>query len=157
VIGALGFVSMLVDISLEMIHALPPIYMVGVLGASTLAVGINAGIAEATASIVKVFPGALSGCLVQRKLLSVIGYAVGAITKPVRPLAAGHDALVGARFVDRGGKISAVRRGMRSRPTSYRPKPAGRASASRQSPEAIGAFSGPLVAVRLMWHFADNF
>jgi Na+/melibiose symporter-like transporter len=72
-IWALGFVSMLMDISSEMIHALLPVYMVAVLGTSALAVGIIEGVAEATASITKVFSGALSDWLGKRKILAVIG------------------------------------------------------------------------------------
>jgi len=90
-IWALGFVSMLRDISSEMIHALLPIYMVTVLGTSTLAVGIIEGVAEATASIVKVFSGAVSDRLGKRKLLAVFGYGLGAPTKPIFPLASALD------------------------------------------------------------------
>ena len=88
-IWALGFVSMLMDIASEMIHALLPVYMVTVLGTSTLAVGLIEGIAEATASITKVFSGALSDWLGKRKLLAAIGYGLAAFTKPVFPLATG--------------------------------------------------------------------
>src|SRR5690606_19503601 len=98
-VWALGFVSMLMDISSEMIHALLPIYMVTVLGTSVLAVGIIEGIAEATASITKIFSGALSDRLGKRKLLAIVGYGLAALTKPIFPLAAGVEALVGARFV----------------------------------------------------------
>ena len=103
-IWALGFVSMLMDISSEMIHALLPVYMVAVLGTSTLAVGIIEGIAEATASITKVFSGALSDWLGKRKFLAVLGYGLAALTKPIFPLAASLEWLVAARFVDRLGK-----------------------------------------------------
>src|SRR5271154_2406897 len=82
-IWALGFVSLLMDISSEMIHALLPVYLVTVLGTSTLTVGIIEGIAEATASIVKVFSGALSDWLGRRKFLAVLGYGLAAFTKPV--------------------------------------------------------------------------
>lgn len=156
-IWALGFVSMLMDISSEMIHSLLPVYMVTVLGASTLAVGIIEGIAEATASIVKVFSGALSDWLGKRKLLAVIGYGLGAITKPVFPLAAGLDALVAARFVDRVGK------GIRGAPRDALvadlspPEVRGASFGLRQSLDTIGAFSGPLLAVGLMWLFAGDF
>src|SRR5690606_18568378 len=103
-VWALGFVSMLMDISSEMIHALLPIYMVTVLGTSVLAVGLIEGIAEATASVVKVFSGSLSDRLGKRKLLAALGYGLGALTKPVFPLAGTLDWLIGARFVDRVGK-----------------------------------------------------
>mgnify|MGYP003595227347 CR=1 FL=1 len=69
-VWALGFVSMLMDISSEMIHALLPLYMVTVLGTSVFAVGLIEGIAEATASVVKIFSGALSDRLGKRKLLA---------------------------------------------------------------------------------------
>lgn len=84
-VWALGFVSLLMDISSEMIHALLPLYMVGVLGTSVLAVGLIEGIAEATASITKVFSGALSDRLGKRKLLTVLGYGLAAMTKPCSP------------------------------------------------------------------------
>src|ERR687893_713569 len=79
-IWALGFVSLLMDVSSEMIHALLPVYMVGVLGASALTVGTIEGIAEATASVAKVFSGSLSDWLGKRKLLAVIGYGLAAFT-----------------------------------------------------------------------------
>src|SRR6202158_3635693 len=86
-VWALGFVSMLMDISSEMIHALLPVYLVTVLGASMVTVGFIEGIAEATASITKVFSGALSDWLGRRKLLVVIGYGLAAFSKPIFPLA----------------------------------------------------------------------
>ena len=104
-VWALGLVSMCMDISSEMIHALLPLYMVTVLGTSVVAVGVIEGIAEATASITKVFSGALSDRLGKRKLLTVLGYGLGALTKPVFPLASGLDWLIGARFVDRIGPV----------------------------------------------------
>src|SRR6266446_3756093 len=103
-IWALGFVSLLMDISSEMIHALLPVYMVTVLGTSALTVGIIEGIAEATASITKVFSGALSDWLGKRKLLALIGYGLAAFTKPIFPLAPYISWLVAARFIDRIGK-----------------------------------------------------
>ena len=108
-IWALGFVSLLMDMSSEMIHALLPVYMVTVLGASALSVGIIEGIAEATASIVKIFSGALSDWLGKRKFLVVLGYGLAAFTKPVFPLAPTIGWLVAARFVDRGGRAFAAR------------------------------------------------
>ena len=103
-VWALGFVSMFMDISSEMIHALLPIYLVAVLGTSALTVGFIEGIAEATAMITKVFSGALSDWLGRRKLLAAIGYGLAAFTKPVFPLAASVGWLVAARFIDRIGK-----------------------------------------------------
>lgn len=156
-VWALGFVSMLMDISSEMVHALLPIYMVAVLGTSVLAVGVIEGIAEATASIVKVFSGAISDRFGKRKLLAVLGYGLGALTKPVFPLAGGLEWLVGARFVDRVGK------GIRGAPRDALvadvtpPHLRGTAYGLRQTLDTIGAFTGPLLAIGLMWWTADNY
>src|SRR6476661_4210805 len=100
----LGLVSMFMDFSSEMIHALLPVYLVSVLGVSALTVGIIEGIAEATASIVKIFSGALSDYLGHRKWVAAAGYGLAAITKPVFPLATGIVTITAARFVDRVGK-----------------------------------------------------
>ena len=102
-VWALGLVSLFMDISSEMIHALLPVYLVTVLGASMVAVGFIEGIAEATAMIVKIFSGALSDWLGKRKLLAVIGYGLAAFTKPIFPLATGLGWIVAARFIDRIG------------------------------------------------------
>lgn len=156
-VWALGFVSMLMDISSEMIHALLPIYMVTVLGTSALSVGFIEGIAEAVASITKVFSGAVSDRLGKRKVLAVCGYGLGALTKPVFPLAGTLGWLVGARFVDRIGK------GIRGAPRDALVAditPAelrGAAFGLRQTLDTIGAFLGPLLAIGLMWLTADSF
>lgn len=156
-IWALGLVSLLMDVSSEMIHGLLPIYLVTGLGASMVTVGIIEGIAEATASITKVFSGALSDWLGRRKLLTVIGYGLAAFTKPVFPMASGVGWLVAARFVDRIGK------GIRGAPRDALIAdiaPAELRGASfglRQSLDTVGAFIGPLLAVGLMWLTADQF
>src|SRR3569832_2532542 len=93
-VWVLGFVSMLMDISSEMIHALLPLYLVTVLGTSTMTVGLIEGIAEATASITKIFSGALSDWLGRRKLLAALGYGLAALTKPMFPLAPSVEWLV---------------------------------------------------------------
>jgi MFS family permease len=103
-IWALGLVSLFMDVSSEMIHALLPLYLVTVLGTSVLTVGIIEGIAEATASITKIFFGALSDYLGKRKWLAALGYGLAAVTKPVFPLASNIGWLMAARFVDRLGK-----------------------------------------------------
>jgi MFS family permease len=156
-VWALGFVSMLMDISSEMIHALLPIYLVTVLGASMVTVGVIEGIAEATASIVKIFSGALSDWLGRRKWLAAFGYGLAAFTKPVFPLAPTIAWLVAARFVDRIGK------GIRGAPrdalvADFTPAHLrGAGFGLRQSLDTIGAFAGPLLAIVLMWWTADNF
>src|SRR5438128_7508223 len=103
-VWALGLVSLFMDISSEMIHALLPIYLVTVLGASMVTVGLIEGIAEAAAMIVKIFSGALSDWLGRRKLLAAIGYGLAAFTKPIFPLAPTVSWLMAARFIDRVGK-----------------------------------------------------
>jgi MFS family permease len=156
-IWALGLVSLLMDISSEMIHALLPVYLVTVLGASMVTVGIIEGTAEATASITKVFSGALSDWLGRRKLLTVIGYGLAAFTKPVFPMASSVGWLVAARFIDRVGK------GIRGAPrdaliADIAPSELRGASFGlRQSLDTIGAFVGPLLAVGLMWLTVDHF
>jgi len=156
-VWALGFVSMLMDVSSEMIHALLPIYLVTVLGTSMVTVGFIEGIAEATASITKIFSGALSDWLGKRKLLAVLGYGLAAFTKPVFPLAPSVSWLIGARFVDRVGK------GIRGAPRDALVAdiaPAHLRGASfglRQSLDTVGAFLGPLLGIGLMWWTADNF
>ena len=156
-IWALGFVSMLMDISSEMIHALLPLYMVTVLGTSVLAVGLIEGIAEATASITKVFSGALSDRLGKRKLLAALGYGLGALSKPIFPLASSLDWLIGARFIDRIGK------GIRGAPRDALvaditpPEIRGAAFGLRQTLDTVGAFLGPLLAIGLMWLTANHF
>ena len=112
-VWALGFVSLLMDLSSEMIHALLPIYLVTVLGTSALTVGIIEGIAEATAAIIKIFSGALSDWLGRRKLLAVLGYGLAAFTKPIFPLATAVGWLIAARFIDRSARASGGRRVMR--------------------------------------------
>jgi len=156
-VWALGIVSMLMDISSEMIHALLPLYLVTVLGASMLTVGTIEGVAEALAMITKIFSGALSDYLGKRKLLAATGYGLGAFTKPVFPLAPTIGWLVAARFVDRIGK------GIRGAPRDALIAdltPADLRGASyglRQSLDTIGAVLGPLAAVVLMLVLADNF
>src|SRR6266566_1760213 len=100
-VWVLGFVSMLMDISSEIIHSLLPVFMVSVLGTSAFVVGLVEGVAEATALIVKIFSGALSDYLGKRKLLAVVGYALGALTKPLFALASSAGIVLTARVVDR--------------------------------------------------------
>ena len=156
-VWALGLVSLFMDVSSEMIHALLPLYLVTVLGTSTLTVGIIEGIAEATASITKVFSGALSDYLGKRKWLAALGYGLAAVTKPVFPLASSIGWLVAARFVDRVGK--GIRGAPRDAliadltPADLR----GTAFGLRQSLDTIGAVLGPLLAIVFMAAFANNF
>ncbi|SDL31850.1 hypothetical protein [Aliiruegeria lutimaris] len=103
-IWALGFVSLFMDISSEMIHALLPDYLTVGLGTTALAVGVIEDIAEATATITKVFSGAWSGRIGRRKEIAALSYGLAAMTKPVFPLAPSVGGLIAARFVNREGK-----------------------------------------------------
>lgn len=156
-VWALGFVSLLMDISSEMIHSLLPMFMVGTLGASALTVGLIEGVAESTALIVKVFSGALSDYLGKRKGLALVGYAMGALSKPLFAIAPTAGVVLGARFIDRIGK------GLRGAPRDALvaditpPELRGAAFGLRQSLDTVGAFVGPLLAVVLMLAWHDDF
>jgi len=156
-IWVLGFVSMLMDISSEMVHSLLPMFLVGSLGVSVLVVGIIEGLAEACALIVKVFSGTLSDYLGRRKGLAVLGYALGALSKPLFALSSGAGLVITARLVDRVGK------GIRGAPRDALvadiapPEVRGAAFGLRQSLDTVGAFTGPLLAVGLMLLWANDF
>lgn len=156
-VWVLGFVSMLMDISSEMIHSLLPLFMVGTLGASVFMVGLLDGLAEATALLVRVFSGAWSDFLGRRKGLAVLGYGLGALSKPLFAIASGVTPVLTARLLDRIGK--GIRGAPRDAliadmtPTEIR----GAAFGLRQSLDTIGAFLGPLLAVGLMIVWANDF
>jgi len=145
------------DLSSEMIHALFPLYLVTVLGASMLMVGMIEGVAEAIAMITKIFSGALSDYIGKRKVLAALGYGLAAFTKPIFPLAPTIGWLMTARFVDRVGK------GIRGAPrdaliADLAPDDLRGASYGlRQSLDTVGAVLGPLLALMLMYVLADNF
>lgn len=155
-IWALGFGSLFMDTSSELIHSLLPVFMVSVLGASMLTVGIIEGVAEATAAIVKVFSGALSDYLGKRKWLLISGYALAALTKPIFPLATAVAWVFTARFVDRVGKgiRGAPRDALVADITPARLR--GAAYGLRQALDSVGALLGPLLAMLCMILFADN-
>ena len=156
-IWVLGFVSLLMDISSEMIHSLLPLFMVTTLGTSVFAVGIIEGLAESTALIVKVFSGILSDYIGKRKGLAVFGYALGAFTKPLFALASSTGIVLTARLLDRIGK------GVRGAPRDALvaditpPHLRGAAFGLRQALDTVGAFLGPLLAVGLMLLWANDF
>lgn len=156
-VWVLGFVSLLMDISSEMIHSLLPVFMTVVLGTSATTVGIIEGIAEATALITKVFSGVISDWFGKRKWLAVLGYGLGALTKPFFAMATGAGWVLGARFVDRIGK------GIRGAPRDALiadvtdPSVRGAAFGLRQSLDTVGAFVGPLLAMGLMLLWSNDF
>ncbi len=155
-IWALGLGSLFMDISSELIHSLLPAFMFTVLGASMVTIGLIEGVAEATAAVTKVFSGALSDYLGKRKFLLVLGYALGAFTKPIFPLAPSIGWVFTARFVDRVGK--GIRGAPRDALVADLAPPAlrGAAYGLRQALDSIGAFIGPLLAVAFMVWFADD-
>ncbi|MGM9515543.1 MFS transporter [Roseateles sp. DB2] len=156
-VWVLGFVSLLMDISSEMIHSLLPLFMMGSLGMSATAVGLIEGAAEATALIVKIFSGMLSDHWGRRKPLALLGYGLGALSKPLFALAPGAGLLVTARLSDRIGK------GLRGAPRDALvadiapPELRGAAFGLRQSLDTVGAFLGPLLAAALMLLWAGDF
>lgn len=153
----LGFVSLFMDVSSELIHSLLPVFMVTSLGATALMVGVVEGVAESTALIVKVFSGTISDWLGKRKGLTVLGYGLGALSKPVFALALTVHWVFVARFMDRIGK------GIRGAPRDALiadltpPEIRGAAYGLRQALDTVGAFLGPLLAVALMLLWAGDF
>lgn len=156
-IWALGFVSLLMDVSSELIHSLLPVFMVTTLGISVLVVGLIEGAAEATALIVKAFSGALSDYWGKRKPLAVLGYGLGAFSKPLFALATSSGWIVTARLTDRIGK------GIRGAPRDALvadiapPELRGAAFGLRQSLDTVGAFLGPILAIGFMLLWQDDF
>ena len=154
---ALGLVSLFMDVSSEIIHGLLPAFLITVLGVSTLSIGIIEGIAEATASVTKIFSGAFSDWIGRRKPLVQLGYVLAALAKPLFPLASGIGAVFAARVIDRIGK------GIRDAPRDALigdltpPESRGSAFGLRQSLDTIGAVVGPLLAMLLMAVSQNNF
>jgi len=156
-VWVLGGVSLLMDVSSEMIHSLLPLFMATTLGASVIVIGLIEGMAEATALIIKVFSGVLSDYLGKRKGLALLGYGMGALSKPLFALASSSGLVFGARMIDRVGK------GIRGAPRDALvadvtpPDIRGAAFGLRQSLDTIGAFLGPLLAVALMFLWDNDF
>lgn len=155
-VWALGFVSLFMDFSSELVHSLLPIFLVGSLGVSMVGVGIIEGIAEATAHIVKIFSGAISDYIGKRKVLLLLGYGLASLTKPLFPLAQNIEIVFFARFTDRIGK------GIRGAPrdalvADVAPKEIrGACFGLRQSMDTMGAILGPTAAILLMLVFSND-
>lgn len=156
-IVALGFVSLFMDMSSEMIHGLLPLFVTGTLGASAMLVGLIEGAGEALAQIVKLASGLWSDRIGRRKPLILLGYGLAALTKPVFALAGGAGMVLAARLVDRLGK------GIRGAPRDalvadiVPPGQRGAAFGLRQSMDNVGAIAGPLLAMGLMALSGNNF
>jgi MFS family permease len=155
-VWALGFVSLSMDTSSELVHSLLPIFLVTVLGASMTSVGLIEGVAEATALVTRIFSGTLSDYLGHRKALTVLGYGLGAVTKPLFPLAGSVGMVLTARFIDRVGK------GIRGAPRDALvadlspPHLRGASFGLRQSLDTVGAIAGPVVAIVAMGLLAND-
>ena len=155
-VWVLGFVSLFMDVSSEMIHALLPVFLIGTMGVSATLLGLIEGLAEATAQIMKLFSGLISDRFGNRKGLALLGYGMAAVVKPLFPLATSATAVFVARLADRVGK------GIRGAPRDALvaditpPELRGAAFGLRQSMDTVGAFIGPLAAVGLMIAYADN-
>lgn len=155
-VWALGFVSLLMDTSSELIHSLLPVFLVSVLGTSTLTVGLIEGVAEAMTLVTKVFSGILSDAVGRRKPLVLLGYGLAAFTKPLFPLAGSVAAVMTARFTDRVGK------GIREAPRDALladitpPRLSGASYGLRQALDTVGAVAGPLLAVLGVELFAGD-
>jgi len=156
-VWVLGLVSLCMDLSSELVHALLPLYLATVLGTSTLVIGVIEGVAEAIALIVKVFSGAISDWTRKRKPLVLLGYGIGALSKFVFPLATTLPWFVGARFADRFGK------GIRGAPRDALiaditpPDMRGRSFGLRQALDTVGGVGGPLLALGAMVVFLGDF
>ena len=154
-IWALGFVSLFMDLSSELVHSLLPVFLVTTLGASALTVGVIEGVAESTAMLVKIFSGAISDFIGRRKGLLLLGYGLAALSKPLFPLAHSVEVVFTARFLDRIGK------GIRGAPRDALvadvspPEIRGACFGLRQSMDTVGAVLGPALAILLMLWFAD--
>ena len=155
-VWVLGFVSLLMDLSSEIYHALLPAFITMVLGLPATALGAIDGLAEATANLAKLFSGRLSDRSLKRKPWVMAGYGLAALSKPLFPLAASAPAVLAARFADRIGK------GIRGSPRDAMiadetpPEIRGRAFGLRQALDTAGALLAPLIAIALMAWLASD-
>ncbi len=152
----LTLTSFLTDVSSEMILNLIPLFLVGVLGVRTSVVGLIEGVAETTASLMKIFSGALSDRLGKRKSLAVLGYGLSTVAKPFLYLANSWGWVLGVRFSDRLGK------GIRTAPRdallagSADERQRGLAFGVQRAGDTAGAFLGIAIAAFIIWKFQAN-
>jgi MFS family permease len=155
-VWTLGFVSLFMDLSSELVHSLLPVFLVSTLGASVMTVGLIEGASEAATLIAKVFSGALSDFFRRRKGLILLGYGMAVLTKPLFPLAMSAETVFAARFLDRIGK--GIRGAPRDALVADVAPPAirGACFGLRQSMDTVGAFLGPLLAILMMFLLAND-
>lgn len=155
-VWVLGFVSLLMDLSSEIVQALLPFYLVGTLGASAVLVGFVEGFSVLVATTTKLFSGVVTDWTGRRKPMVILGYGLGAVSKLIFPLAASVGWIVGAKAIDRVGK------GIRGTPRDALiadvspPELRGASFGLRKSLDTVGGFLGPLVAIALMFVFSGN-
>ncbi len=155
-VWALGRVSFFTDVSSEIVYPLLPVFLTTILGASMAFVGLVEGIAESTASLLKIASGWWSDKVRKRKPLMIAGYGLSALTRPLIAIAATGTQVLGARFIDRIGK------GIRTSPrdallaASVPPEQRGAAFGVQRAMDNAGAVIGPLIAwIMLQWFTSD--
>lgn len=152
----LGLVSLLMDVSSEMVQTLLPLYLVGGLGASAVTVGFIEGLSVAIATLTKFGSGLLADWMGRHKPLAVLGYGLGALSRFIFPLAGSIDLIIVAKAVDRVGKgIRGTPRDAliaAATPTAQR----GEAFGLRKSMDTVGGFVGPLITIAAMVWMADQ-
>lgn len=153
---AVGFVSLFMDLSSEMVASLLPVFLVSVLGASAATFGVIEGVAEGSTAMTKLVSGVLSDWWGRRKPLLLAGYGIAMLVRPIFPLANTAVVVFAARLTDRIGK------GIRGAPRDALvadvtpPEQRGAAYGLRQSLDSIGAFAGPSAALGLMLAFQND-
>jgi MFS family permease len=152
-----GLVSFFMDVSSEMIYPLVPLFLANVLGVNKSVIGLIEGIAESTASLLKVFSGWFSDRIGNRKWLMAAGYGISTLSRPIVALATGWHHVMGSRFIDRFGK------GIRTAPRdaiiaeSSEKTHLGRAFGFHRSMDTMGAVVGPALAFFLLGLFSNNY
>ncbi|MCJ7482332.1 MAG: MFS transporter [Thermodesulfovibrionales bacterium] len=152
-----GLVSFFMDVSSEMIYPLVPLFLSNVLGVNKSIIGLIEGIAESTASLLKIFSGWFSDRIGNRKWLMAAGYSISTLSRPIVSLATGWQHILGSRFMDRFGK------GLRTAPRdaiiaeSSEKTHLGRAFGFHRSMDTMGAVVGPALAFLLLGLFSNNY
>jgi MFS family permease len=152
-----GVVSFFMDFSSEMVYPLVPIFLSSVLGVQKSVIGLIEGIAESTASLLKVFSGWLSDRLGHRKWLMVIGYGISTLSRPLVATAPNWGQVLASRFMDRFGK------GIRNAPRdaliaeSCEDLRLGRSFGFHRGMDTLGAVVGPAVAFGLLTYFNGQY